>query len=363
MSTATQTSTQHAPELTVLHRVVSIPLVSSSLETINDALSSNAFTRQPYSTAKGLSTTAYKYTEPLQIRLAPLIERADGFANKAVDVVESRYPYPFKAKPEDVASLVRESHQNAMDVANKAIDKRIKSPAINVAQGIDQQFAPIVDYFEVAVTRLNSESGSSSPRPQTKYQYQRAIALSKTLKDNIYVYSNEHFKQLQAQSAIVHRATETAHTITQLASSSITGAQKRINELSDTMLQELQKLQTSTASLSASLQSTASSTLHESTSQLQSRIPPQIQQVCNEVSSHLSSAISELSSIITAKDLPLQEKVGRVGKEVHEQISPLLENIRKSLADILARGREEASAVAQSSGEPATNSNGHGLEK
>jgi hypothetical protein len=137
MSTQTHTSTQEVPELTVLHRVASIPLVCSSLETINGALSSNVLTRQPYSTAKGLSTTAYRYTEPLQIRLAPLIERANGIANKAVDAVESRYPYPFKAKPEDVASLVRESRQNAMNVYNKAIDEKIKSPAIHMAEGID----------------------------------------------------------------------------------------------------------------------------------------------------------------------------------------------------------------------------------
>ena len=115
--------------------------------------------------------------------------------------------------------------------------------------------------------------------------------------------------------------------------------------------------------MSASLQYTASSTLHESTSQLQARIPPQIQQAYIEVSSHLSSAVSELSSIITAKDLPLQERVSRVGKEVREQISPLLESIRKTLTDVLNRGKEEASAAAQSSGESAMDSNGHTREK
>ena len=134
MSTETHTSTHEVPELTILRRVASIPLVYSGLETINGALSSNVLTRQPYHTAKGLSTTAYKYTEPLQIRFAPLIERADGIANKAVDFAESRYPYPFKAKPEDVASLVREGGQSAIN----AIDEKITSPAKHMAEGIDQ---------------------------------------------------------------------------------------------------------------------------------------------------------------------------------------------------------------------------------
>jgi hypothetical protein len=158
MSTTTQTQTSSvplpspsptAPELTIITRFASIPMISSSLESLNGALSSNAYTRSPYCTAKDLSTSAYKYTEPLQIRLAPLIIRADGYANKAVDVVESRYPYPFKAKPEEVASYVRDRRRSASEyvrerrasavtVANKTIDEKVKSPAFNVAQGIDQ---------------------------------------------------------------------------------------------------------------------------------------------------------------------------------------------------------------------------------
>ncbi|KIL63409.1 hypothetical protein M378DRAFT_127665 [Amanita muscaria Koide BX008] len=359
MSTETQTTTQQhpsVPELTILSRMVSIPLISSSLETINDALSSNAFTRQPYTTAKGLSTTAYRYTEPLQIRLAPLIERADGFANKAVDVVESRYPYPFKAKPEEVVSLVRERRQSAFDVANKAIDEKIKSPAYNMAQGIDQQFAPIVDYFEVAVGRLNSsEVGSPQPRQEGKFQYQRALALSKSLKEHIFEYSQDQLKQLQAQNVIVQRAMETAQAITQLASSSINSAQKRVHELSDTMLQELHKLQSSTASLSASLQSTAT-TLNDSASH--------IQHAYHDISSRLSSTASEFSTIIIDKNLPLPEKASRLGKEVQEQISPLLETIRKSLNEVLPRGKEQAPNVPQSvANGSGSSSNGHLEEK
>jgi hypothetical protein len=43
--------------------------------------------------------------------LAPLIVKVDGIANMAVDVVESRYPYPFKAKPEEVAALACQGQQ------------------------------------------------------------------------------------------------------------------------------------------------------------------------------------------------------------------------------------------------------------
>ena len=133
MSATTVTSPQNLdiplppPGFTILTRVAAIPMICSSLETINGVLLSNTYTRSPYSTAKDLSTTACKYTEPLQVRLAPFIIQADGLANKAVDVVQSRYPYPFTAKPEEVALL-----------ASKTIDERVKMPAYNVAQGIDQ---------------------------------------------------------------------------------------------------------------------------------------------------------------------------------------------------------------------------------
>ena len=128
--TTTQTQTQNAeaqaPSITIITRVTSIPMISSGLDTINDALTTNAYTRFPYIHAKALSNTAFKLTGPIQNVLAPIIVRVDGIANMAVDVVESRYPYPFKAKPEEVRENM-----------NKAIDEKVRTPALNVAQDID----------------------------------------------------------------------------------------------------------------------------------------------------------------------------------------------------------------------------------
>jgi hypothetical protein len=127
-STTTQTQTQSAeaqmPNITIITRVISIPMVSSGLDTLNDALTTNAYTRFPYVHAKALSNTAYKLTGPIQNVLAPIIVRVDGIANMAVDVVESRYPYPFKAKPEEVAALARQGQENM----NKAIDEKVRTP-------------------------------------------------------------------------------------------------------------------------------------------------------------------------------------------------------------------------------------------
>ena len=129
----TQSAEAQAPSITIITRVISIPMISSGLDTINDALTTNAYTRFPYTHAKALSNTAYKLTGPIQSVLSPIIVRVDGIANMAVDVVEARYPYPFKAKPEEVAALARQGQENM----NKAIDEKVRTPALNVAQGID----------------------------------------------------------------------------------------------------------------------------------------------------------------------------------------------------------------------------------
>jgi hypothetical protein len=131
---------------------------------------------------------------------------------------------------------------------NKAIDELVRTPALNVAQDIDQRFSPVVDYFEVAVYRLNGSKLASPTPSDAKYQYQRALFLSKTLGDNLYVYSNDQLKHFQAQSVMVKKATETAQSLTAATSSSLASAQSRVASLSDTMVVELVKLQKSAAS-------------------------------------------------------------------------------------------------------------------
>lgn len=140
MATATQTAPQtpSAPQITVLHRVASIPLVSDSLAAVHATLSGNTYLKHPYTTAYALSSAMMRASEPVQARLAPVIVRADGFANKAVDAVESRYPYPFHAPTEEIYGTLRQHSEHAYGVANKTIDNRVRTPAYGFAHGIDQ---------------------------------------------------------------------------------------------------------------------------------------------------------------------------------------------------------------------------------
>ncbi|KAG2038367.1 hypothetical protein BDR03DRAFT_992208 [Suillus americanus] len=316
MESATQSQSK-VPEITVLNRVVSIPLIASSLEQINAILEKNMLTRSPYHAAQAITTTAYNYSQPIQIRLAPLIDRADDIANMGLDAVESRYPYPFQAKPEEMASYVRKT-------AGKTFEN-VRSPAVDVAEGIDKKFTPVVDYFERIAGNMSNESDASSlssPSSDSQYQYQRAINLSKHLKDNLYVYSSEHLRQVQLQNVLVQRATDTANSISTLTASGFNNAQATAANL----LSEMQKI-------------------HHSTTQL----PQTLQDAYPDI----SKAVVDLRNVITDPSLPVPEKINRVGREVKERVSPLLEKLTQRIGEIisiLGSKAEEAQNTAEANG-------------
>lgn len=220
MATETQ-SAPASPELKIFNRVASIPLVNDTFTAVHSSLISNPYTRSPYSTAQALSLSALRASEPIAAKLAPIIVRADGFAIKGLDAVESRYPYPFTVQSEDLLKALKERSDYARDVANKTIDERVRSPAYSAAQGIDQvrtplfhsssrnndllipvsqkRLAPVVDFL---IARLGAEENSS--QTESKYQIQRAFALSLGLKDQILDYSNSQLQQLQNNSVLVY---------------------------------------------------------------------------------------------------------------------------------------------------------------
>jgi hypothetical protein len=134
--------TTNTPELTILNRLVQIPLVASSLQTVHSTLQANRLTATPYATATAVSAyalgTANKYSAPIQTRLAPLVVCADGYANAAVDAVEARYPYPFHASADEVCQDLTARSEGVKGVANKTIDDRVCAPAGRIIASIDQ---------------------------------------------------------------------------------------------------------------------------------------------------------------------------------------------------------------------------------
>ncbi|EJF56776.1 hypothetical protein DICSQDRAFT_93091 [Dichomitus squalens LYAD-421 SS1] len=340
------TETQQAPatpELTILSRVGSIPLIADSINSINSTLLNNPYTRPTYTTATEISKRALSYTEPVQQRLAPILTRADGLANKGFDLVEQRFPYPFHTPTEDIFKDLKGRSDAARDVATKTIDARVRTPAYNIAQGIDQSLAPFVDYFAVVVNKVQPNGTPDKPTEvpaEAKFQYQRAYYLSKELSDQLLTYSTEQINQIKAQSAILQRASATAQSLSDLASSSYGAAQARVHSLSDTMLSELQKVQASTAALPGTLQS-----------------------AFQDVSANLSSTINDLSGILTSPD-PLPEKANKVRDTVTERVQPILDTANARVQEILgalkARVSENRQAAQATANEATASVNGNG---
>ncbi|KAI0288354.1 lipid droplet-associated perilipin protein [Russula brevipes] len=301
-----------------INRVASIPLVNHTFSAVHSSLISNPLTRSPYTTAQTLSLTALRASEPIAAKLAPIIVRADGFANKGLDVVESRYPYFLTVQSEDILKALKERSDYARDVANKTIDERVRTPAYSAAQGIDQRFAPVVDYL---IARLGTQENPS--QIESKYQYQRAYALSRDLKDQILDYSNAQLQQLQNSSVLVQRATETAKSIQNVASSSVVAAQAKVSTLSDTMVSELQKIQAATAGLPANLQASF-----------------------KPVQEGIASTISDLSGVIKS-DLPVNEKFTKLRSTVQDHVTPILNTASVRLQDAIRSLTERVDAAGE----------------
>jgi hypothetical protein len=254
---------------------------------VSGTLEKNRYTCSPYATAKNLSTTAYEYTVPLQRRLAPAITMADGIANKACDAVEYQFPALKTTQPEEVASYVRERRQSTVDFANKTYDERVKTPAFTVACEVDKRMEPLVSYLETtAVNRLHANAAPAD----TQYQYQRAYVLSMNLTSQLYGYSH--------QNVLVQRAIQTGDTITALASS----ANCRIQDLTHTLIGQLQQVQTSVAGGTTT--------------------------VYNE----LGECIGSMGDIVKSPTLTVNEKVLRMTDEITFRMRPLLNRMRGAAA-------------------------------
>ena len=111
------------------------------------------------------------------------------------------------------------------------------------------------------------------------------------------------------------------------------------------MINELQKLHDSTSHLAASLQSGVQGSASH------------IHQAYTEVSAALLDTVHNLASIVKEKDLPVQEKMSRVGKEVQNRVTPILDTVKKSASDVLARSKETA-PTGDTNGHAASESNG-----
>ena len=139
----------------------------------------------------------------------------------------------FKTPTEQISNDLKERTDYARDVANKTIDERVRAPVYTVVNGVDQvrhalayrggnfaecsnirqRLTPLVDYLASTLARLNAQVGhaeadasakAASAEDSAKFQYQRALDLTKDIRSQLFVYSQEQLKQLQAQSVLMY---------------------------------------------------------------------------------------------------------------------------------------------------------------
>jgi len=68
-----------------------------------------------------------------------------------------------------------------------------------------KKFTPVVDIFEGACKRMHTKNGNQDIQsPETKFQYQRAYALTVDLQGQLTRYSVDQFKQIEGQNALVY---------------------------------------------------------------------------------------------------------------------------------------------------------------
>ncbi|KAF8604985.1 hypothetical protein BDV93DRAFT_470800 [Ceratobasidium sp. AG-I] len=322
----TQTSTPALP--TSIDRVGKIPLVNETLVSLNSILSQNAYSKGLYSTAQAYGERAYNLSQPVQVRLAPVIGRADGYANKGLDALESRWPYPFQASTEEVVGTLKQGPDVAYglaaayaDAANKVYESKVKAPAYGLVVRADSTLTPIVDRFEVVVNKLHKDatppspslSSSSSSSSSSAYldsevaserQVARVYRLSLDLKDQIIVLSSEQLKQLQQNNVYVQRATDTLYGLTNSITHFSHESNARAHQLSQSILGELESIQ----------------------QMIQSRkeaLPVEYAALKEAV----GATLAEVRGIVQETNVPVGEKAIKVRDVVIGRVQPVLQQV------------------------------------
>jgi hypothetical protein len=186
-----------------------------------------------------------------------------------------------------------------------------------------------VDVFEACVNRISPSSSTpefpfSSREIASSSQYQRAYALTLSLRNSLYASSSANIQQLQEQSMLVRRANKTAHSLATATQSNANTIHSRVSQLSE----DLQLVTDATAQLPAHLQDILSVLTHE-----------------------LGGTMHDLSTIVSNKDIQRGEKLARVCAMVQGRMQPLLDATATKIFDIIGALKGQKDTDKQKVGE------------
>ncbi|CED83179.1 Perilipin [Phaffia rhodozyma] len=126
--------TNGVPTLTSVNRVTAIPLVSDSIDQLLAVVTSRPLTDKAYHLAEGVVKSSYNAVSPILGYGRPVIEGADGLANKGLDLAEKNFPYAFQTKTDQIISDARKPADQAFEVVKNVYDNRIGVQAHAVVQ-------------------------------------------------------------------------------------------------------------------------------------------------------------------------------------------------------------------------------------
>ncbi|KAG8853245.1 hypothetical protein FRB96_008329 [Tulasnella sp. 330] len=299
---------QTPPEIKSLDRVTSIPLIHDGIAAVQATL--QTYTPTAYAYGAALTNTAYNLSSPLHPTLAPLLAGADGYALAGLDAAEKNFPTPFTIKTEEVVEGVRKRKDDAISSVTR--------PVYGLANGVDSSLTPIVDRLEEAIHKLGPSSSQTEPDSSAApleavngTQVGRLYNLSVDLRGKVYNISTEQLKQLQSQNVYIQTATDKVNTLNSgLAASYGSAKGKSIELVQQTQVQA----QTYTHDILVELEKIKELTL---------ALPKQVQAKLPAVQAGIQDTVAELTAIVKS-DMPVGEKVSKVGSTVQEKVHPLL---------------------------------------
>lgn len=266
----------------------------------------------------------------------PFIVAIDAFGNAQLDIAEKNYEFIFKTSAEEIIKLTKDRQVEITEKVKVTVDEKILSPIIALGKDLDQRSEPILKY---AVERLELEV----PQTDAEYNYQRALILSKALGEKGKVYSTEQLKQIQEKGALVARVAEKAKTAVVTASASVKeryGSVEALKELSVTITATVKEKIAELPPVPRTIDEAKelSTTL---ITNLRENAPPEITDLVDK----LPALASELLALAKDSEIPLKDKVPRLGKHAAESLQPNAEALKSKGLEIYAEVKAKLEAV------------------
>lgn len=141
-----------------ISKIANVPLVNAPLSFAFNTIESHSIFARPYHFGEDIINQSLKAAEPITSRFNGQLSYIDLQAVKALEFAESKWSWPFKATPQEVANLPRSVINAYVDALQKAWDARV-APQVNHASAKFEEIKasnPLVQRAADAVQQLQS---------------------------------------------------------------------------------------------------------------------------------------------------------------------------------------------------------------